>query len=75
MNFQNTVSTNPDVKLPRKAEKKVADGEGATSGEGGEGSRDRFSAIFAKDWVEDFEEPTEEVVAEGRKTIDFLFKR
>lgn len=38
-------------------------------------SLEQYSAIFAKDWVEDFEVPTEAVVDEGRKTIDFLLKR
>lgn len=37
--------------------------------------RTKASAVFSKDWVEDFVEPDEATVEEGRKTIDFLFKR
>lgn len=67
------MSKNVDVKLPQKPDKKA--GDGATGADGGEGSRDLPATMFAKDWVEDFEEPSEKVVAEGRKSIDFLFKR
>ena len=34
-----------------------------------------MSGVYAKDWVNDFVEPDESVVEEGRKTIDFLLKR
>lgn len=34
-----------------------------------------MSGVYAKDWVNDFVEPDESVIEEGRKTIDFLLKR
>ena len=34
-----------------------------------------LSGLYAKDWVEDFEEPDQRTVEEGMKTIDFLIKR
>lgn len=34
-----------------------------------------MSGVYAKDWVNDFVEPDQSVVEEGRKTIDFLLKR
>ncbi|CAM9671076.1 unnamed protein product [Ascophyllum nodosum] len=33
-----------------------------------------LSGLYAKDWVEDFEEPDQRTVEEGMKTIDFLIK-
>ncbi|CAM9923584.1 unnamed protein product [Sphacelaria rigidula] len=55
-----------DVKMPEKVMGGAKEEEGR--------SLEQYSAIFAKDWVEDFEVPTEAVVDEGRKTIDFLLK-
>lgn len=34
-----------------------------------------MSGVYARDWVNDFVEPDESVIEEGRKTIDFLLKR
>eukprot|EP00752_Nemacystus_decipiens_P012922 g11436.t1 len=33
-----------------------------------------MAGVYAKDWVNDFVEPDESVIEEGRKTIDFLLK-
>lgn len=34
-----------------------------------------LSGVYSRDWVEDFEEPDEQTIDEGRKTIEFLLKR
>lgn len=34
-----------------------------------------LSGVYSRDWVEDFEEPDEQTIEEGRKTIEFLIKR
>ncbi|CAM9128034.1 unnamed protein product [Scytosiphon promiscuus] len=52
-------------------------GGGDDTPEDGENSEDRkrlMSGVYAKDWVNDFVEPDESVIEEGRKTIDFLLK-
>lgn len=41
----------------------------------GEGMKSLLSGVYSKDWVNDFVEPDESVIEEGRKTIDFLLKR
>lgn len=59
-----------------KTESKYATAdEGYESSNGKEGDWNRLAGMFAKDWVEDFEEPDKAMVDEGRKAIDFLLKR
>ncbi|CAM9570420.1 unnamed protein product [Hapterophycus canaliculatus] len=53
------------------------EGGGDNTTEDGEKSDKRkrlMSGVYARDWVNDFEEPDESVIEEGRKSIDFLLK-